>query len=201
MNKTYCGIALIIYLAALSPAQGDICETYPAKGMKPIYSYRGLYENYAWGYAIEIPRGLVGGSYQDPGAPQHGIQVILSWEPRSTIHFSGEANSLEDQATERPLDAFGYCIFGLDTVRAYAKDVQSFEMRKSKLGTFNGYQYIVRYTCPNMSQERVLERIVIIPTGRGLVYTVTLETTTIRFNDDHKVFLKFISTWHMIERK
>lgn len=201
MNKTYYGILLIIYLIVLSSAQADMCEFYPPKGMNPVYSYKGKYENAVWGYSIEIPKGYTGGLYQDPDAPQHGIGVIISWEPRSYIYFSGEANSLEDKETDKPLDAFGYCIFGLNMVREYAKDVRSFEMRKSKLGSFNAYQYAIRYTCPKSSQERIEETIVTVPALSGIVYRVTLETTTDRFKEDHKVFLKFIRTWRKIERK
>ena len=201
MNKINYGLALIICLIVFSYAQADICEPYPPKGMKPGYTYNGIYANGAYGYSIEIPKGYTGGLYQDPAAPQHGIQVILSWEPRSNIYFSGDANSLEDNETDKPLDAFGYCIFGLNTVREYAKDLKSFEMRKSKLGSFNAYQYTIRYTCPKSSQERIEETVVAIPKGRGLVYRVTLETTMNRFKEDHKIFIKFIKSWRMIERK
>lgn len=200
MKKIYWGIIFIIYLALLSSAQADICEPYPPKEIKPVYSYKGIYDNPAWGYSIEMPKGYTGGLYQDPAAPQHGIQVILSWEPRSYIYFSGEANFLEDK-NDKPLDAFGHCIFGLDTVRDYAKEVKSFEMRKSRLGPYDGYQYIVHYTCPNNSQERVLERILVIHPASGIVYDVTLETTNSRFKNDHKVFMKFVSSWRKIERK
>jgi hypothetical protein len=201
MNKTHCGLALIISLIAFSYAQADICEPYPPKGMKAGYTYKGIYANGAYGYSIEIPKGHTGGLYQDPAAPQHGIQVILSWKPRSNIYFSGHANSLENKETDKPLDAFGYCLYGLNTVREYAKDVKSFEMRKSKLGSFNSYQYTIRYTCPKSSQERIEETVVAIPKGRGLVYRVTLETTMNRFKKDHKVFHKMVSSWCMIEWK
>lgn len=139
--------------------------------------------------------------FQDPNAPQHGIQVILSWEPRSVIYVDGSANSLEDNSTGKPLDSFGYCIFGLNTIREYAKKIYSFEMRRSKLGVHDAYQYIVRYACPATSQERIEESVVAIPKERGIVYRVTLETTPEKFNHDHKVFFKVVSKWRMIEWK
>jgi len=74
-------------------------------------------------------------------------------------------------------------------------------MKKSKLGAHDGYQYIVRYTCPGTSQERIEVTVVAIPKERGVVYRVTLSTTAERFNHDHKVFVKFVSTWRMIEWK
>lgn len=195
------GSCVLAFLAlATSRGKADICETYPPKEMEPVYTYQGRYENGAWGYAVSIPKGYKGGLYQDPGAPQHGIMVILSWEPRATIRFEGEANSLEEESTGRPLDPFGHCIFSLNTIRQYAKDIKSYEMHKAKLGSLDGYKYIVRYSCPDRSDIRVKETIVAV-SGKSPVYRLTLETSEQRYKKDHIIFKQMLSTWRLIQRK
>ncbi len=188
---------LFLLLSATS-ASADICgEGYPPVGMKAVYTYTGAYDNHAWGYKVVIPRGLVGGLYQDPAAPQHGIQVILSWKPRSTIYFSGRANSAEDEEY-RPLTAQGYA---LQNLSYYKQDAQvlSFKVRKAKLGRHAAWSWFVKYRCPKSKAVRVGAGLVAIPPEPGPVYEVDLETTEARYAADHKVLEKIARSFRLIE--
>jgi len=197
-------IGIIFSLSLLASSQitaiASICDIYPPQGMKPFFTYKGTYTNSAWGFAVEIPEGYVGGLYQDPTAPQHGIQVILKWKPRSTIQFSAYSNSLEDE-TGKALDAIGCSIFRLTTVRKQAQNIESFELHKSKLGTHPALTYVIHYTCPDSSQIRVEETCLAIPPERNIVYRITLETTQEEYDHNHVVLQRFISSWRLIERK
>ena len=206
MNKiildTITGFLICLFVISTAlPSRADICETSPPLGADPVYTYQGTYENAAWGYAVDIPKGYKGGLYQDPGAPQQGIMVILSWKPRSTIYFVGEANSLEEESSGKPLDAIGHSIFGLNLIREYANDIKSYEMHKAKLGTLQGYKYIVRYTCPGSGDVRIKETIVAVDPQNSPVYTVNLETTQDRYKKDRLIFNQIVSKWRQIPRK
>jgi len=199
---TRVGFLVYVFLITTAiPARADICGTYPPSGMDPVYTYQGIYENSAWGYAVAIPKGYKGGLYQDPGAPQHGIMVILSWEPRSTIYFEGEANSQEEESTGKPLGSIGHSIFGLNVIREYASDIKSYEMHKSKLGALSGYEYIVRYTCPGSASVRIDETVVAVSPDESPVYRVTLVTTQNRYKKDHRIFKEIVSKWRQIPRQ
>ena len=190
-------LLLLFLLLAATSASAEICEDYPPVGMKAVYTYTGSYDNHAWGYKVVIPRGLVGGLYQDPDAPQHGIQVILSWRPRSTVSFFGQADSSEDD-NGNPLTAQGYA---LQNISYYKQDVRllSSKVRKAKLGRHAAWAWLVKYRCPKSKAVRVAEGMVAIPPKPGLVYEIDLDTTAARHKADHKVLEKIARSFRLIE--
>lgn len=188
---------LLFLLLAGRSASADICEDYPPVGMKAVSTYTGAYDNHAWGYKVVIPPGLVGGLYQDPGAPQHGIQVILSWRPRSTVFFSGKAHSAEDEEY-RLLTAQGYALQNISYYKQAARLLSS-KVRKAKLGRHAARSWLVKYRCPKSKAVRVAEGLVAIPPEPGLVYEIDLETTEARYAADHKVLEKIARSFRLIE--
>ena len=181
-------------------AYANICENSSLLNTKPVYTYTGIYKNNAWGYSIEIPQGLIGGLYQDPNAPQHGIDVIISKHPYSCVYFYGEANSLENEKG-KPLSAKEYSIHRISAIKEYAKYILSSDVRKAKLGTYDGYIWSVRYVCAKNKEVHVYEGVVAIPKERALVYEVALETTEGRYKKDHSILKKFTRTFRLIQWK
>ena len=53
--------------------------------------FRGSYANRQYGYSVVIPKGLVGTNARDP-APDHGIGITLSEQPKAHIWTSGLYN-------------------------------------------------------------------------------------------------------------
>ncbi len=188
--------AVFWLLVVVFPASAG-CGSETHYGMTPVFTFQDTYENGSWGYAVQIPKGHKGASFSDPGANQHGINIVLS--PKAEIYINGEANSLEEESSGGPLDSIGYSTLRLSTIRQYAAEIKSYELRNARLGKLNGTYYIVRYMCAGSSDVFVEEAIIAVSPDKSPVYDITLQTTAKRYSKDHEVFSKVVSKWHQIQ--
>jgi len=190
--------AVLWLLVVVSPATAG-CGSDTHYGMTPVFTFQDTYENGSWGYAVQIPKGYKGASFSDPGANQHGINIVLS--PKSEIYINGEANSLEDESTGEPLDSIGHSINNLNRIRQNAAEIKSYELRKAKLGKLSGTFYIVHYTCPEAADVFIEEGIIAVSPDKSLLYDITLQTTAKRYQKHHSIFKRIAAKWRQIPRK
>lgn len=199
MTTKYKFISIVLWLAAVVSPVGAICGSDMHYGTAPVFTYQGTYQNGWWGYAIQIPKGYKGASFSDPGANQHGINIVLS--PKAEIYVNGQANSLEEETGDAPMTSIGYSIFRLNIIRQYATEIRSYQLRKANLGRLNGTYYIVSYMCSGLSELFIEEAIIAVTPDKSPVYDITLQTTAKRYKKDHELFNQVVSRWHLIPRE
>lgn len=150
--------------------------------------YRGLYENKAYGYSVEIPTDLVGYDGANP-LYQQGFGIILGAEPKSYILANGEPNSLE---FTRPVDAASQF---LKYLRKHASKVESSKITESRLGALKGALLIATYTCPGSTERYVRASMIAISPDKSKLYEVTLYARADRFGQDRAVLDALAKSW------
>lgn len=153
-----------------------------------VREYRGLYENKAYGYSVEIPRDLVGydGINQ---LYQHGFGIISSGEPHSYIVVDGDKNSLEFVTPADAATRF------LKYLTKHGSKVESSKITESQLGPLKAAFLIATYTCPGATERYVRASMVAISPDKSNLYEVTLYARSDRFALDRAVFDALVKSW------
>jgi hypothetical protein len=141
----------------------------------------GDYSNPALGYEVTVPEGLVG-TTGDQAGPERGITISLP--SGGTIAVYGDPNSFEWKA---PIDGIRHSL-GLEKCTSYRRQATSFG-RLGRLTATRG-----SFAC----DDRVLEMLLAFRSGGGLIYWITLRTTTQKRVEDEATFNKLAGTFRLI---
>jgi hypothetical protein len=131
----------------------------------------------------------------DTTAPHHGFGVVLSWQPRVYIDFDG-SYTLETESSSHPT---------VDEVESrslrWLKDeserILSVRKMRPRLGGLPARRHVVYRTCEGRSGLFVEDEVVALPRDRNITYAATLLTVASRYEDDRRIFEKFLSTWRL----
>jgi hypothetical protein len=150
---------------------------------------QGLYSNYDYAYSIRIPDGLIG--YRSPAPnPNHGFGIDLSKEDDAQVWTDASYNSMEwtsfDDAIKSELD--------------YLKDksisnIQLVGRSSTRLSGLRAVRFIINYMRSGI--PRVQEIILAFRKDAGIVYTLDLRTTSLRYSEDRKVMNKLQKTFRL----
>jgi hypothetical protein len=150
--------------------------------------YRGLYENKAYGYSVEIPTEFVGYDGVNP-LYQHGFGIISSGEPHSYIVVDGDKNSLEFASPADAATRF------LKYLSRHGSKVESSRITESQLGALKAAFLVATYTCPGSTERYVRASMVAISPDKSTLYEVTLYARSDRFELDRAVFEALVKSW------
>jgi len=143
------------------------------------------YFNYAQGFSIAIPTGLLGRHGQEAG-PERGASIPFSRDCTGVMVAYGEPNSLE-WAT--PADAIKWKI---DTAKE--DDPQAVARRFiTRLGKLKAAGVIIIH---HTTDEREIVVVAFRPRG-GLVYTAMLSTTGRRYSHDRMIFMEALQGFRL----
>ena len=161
----------------------------------------GRYENYVYGYSVEIPAGTVGlGS--PPPAPQHGFGIDLdnprstAWVrgpefPKSYVYVDGSYNSpgwerLDDAVESR-----------LSFLREKGRDVRVQAREERLLGGLPAVRVMAHFEQDGV--EMVSDEVVAFRGERGggtaAVYTLSLSTPRSKYERDRPVLVALMKSW------
>jgi hypothetical protein len=147
------------------------------------------YFNYAEGFSIAIPTGLLGRRGQAAG-PERGVSVPLSRDCTSVMVVDGEPNSLE-WAT--PADAIKWRI---DTAKE--NDPRAVARRFiTCLGKLKAAGVTIRHHTADEWEVIV----VAFRPGGGPVYEATLSATGRRYSHDRKIFMEALQGFRLEARR
>ena len=143
------------------------------------------YFNYAEGFSIAIPTGLLGRRGQAAG-PERGVSIPLSRDCTSVVVVYGEPNGLE-WAT--PADAIGWEI---DTAKG--DDPQAVARRFiTRLGKPKAAGVTIRH---HTADEREIIVVAFRP-GGGPVYKAMLSSTGRRYSHERKIFMEVLQGFRL----
>jgi hypothetical protein len=161
--------------------------------------FEGFYANYAYGYSVEIPAGMIGlGS--TPPAPQHGFGIDLdnprstTWMhgpefPKSHIYADGCANSLEWERLDDAVKS------QLSFLREKGKHVRLLSRTATTLGGLPAVRLVARYV--EGGEEMVSDEVVSIGGGLDAVHTLSLSTPLSKYERDRPVLEAMRQSWRL----
>jgi hypothetical protein len=192
MKKHTVHIAVFLaaaFLVAPSESKAQNCS-FPPKELTQGQSraYRGLYENKAYGYSVEIPTDLVGHDGVNPFY-QHGFGIISGGDPHSYIVVDGDKNSLEFASPADAATRF------LKFLSRHGSKVDSSKITESQLGELKAALLVATYTCPGSAERYVRASMVAISPDKSNLYEVTLYARSDRFALDRAVFDALVKSW------
>jgi hypothetical protein len=161
----------------------------------------GGYENYVYGYSVEIPFGMVGlGS--TPPAPQHGFGIDLdnprstAWTrgpefPKSYIYVDGSYNSLEWERLDDAVNS------NLSFLREKGRDVRVQVREEARLGGLPAVRVMAHYEQDGV--EMVSDKVVAFRVEEdgvaSVVYTLGLSTPRSKYERDRPVLEALMRNW------
>lgn len=163
--------------------------------------FKGRYENYVYGYSVEIPDGMVGLGAPPP-APQHGFGIDLD-DPRSTgwirgpefpksyVYVDGSYNSLEWERLDDAVNSH------LSFVREKGHDVRVQVRQETRLGGLPAVRVMAYYEQDGLGM--VSDAVVAFGTdedgGASVVYTLSLSTPRWKYERDRPVLEALMKGW------
>jgi hypothetical protein len=158
---------------------------------------KGSYENYTYGYSVEIPDGMIGLG-ETPPAPQHGFGIDLD-NPRSTrrpygaefpksyVYVDGSYNSLEWEGLDDAVN------FGLRCLREKGKNVRVQIRQLTMLERLPAVRLVAYYEQGGV--EMVSDTFIAFGKGASPVYTLSLSTPLSKYERDRPVLEAMRQSW------
>lgn len=172
----------------------DYCGNFPEKsfGGASDLKYTDLYRNYEFAFTITIPHDLIGYGAALP-LPDHGIGIVLSWEPRSYIYAGADYNSHLYETLETAKS---------DHIKWITRDsisVVSVKDLPTVIDDIESIRFAVRHTCPNLNGIYVDDYVLAFRPDNSVLYTISLLTTEERYSKDKIILEKLARSLRMDE--
>ncbi|HXI91061.1 MAG TPA: hypothetical protein VNO24_13680 [Blastocatellia bacterium] len=187
-----CSIALLVAFCLFTV--DDHCGDFPEKRFDESENtkWTNRYVNFVYRYSVKIPKGLSG--YSDlPPSPQHGVGIVLSWEPRAYIYFDGSYNSSGARNT-RELEQEH-----LKWLAEESSQITGILHHKSRLGLVSARRYVARHTCRKLQGTFIEDETIML--HKGIVYTASLLTSPDRYSRDKAVLDQMMRSWRLAHRE
>ena len=182
----------LVLSVACSVASAQYCGTLPgpAYAGPSNYRYTSRYRNYEFGFSLNIPHDLVGYA-QAPPAPDHGVGILLSQEPRSYMYVGADWSSSEYESLVSAKRDH------LEWIKKDSQAVISVKDLTASPRLFKSIRFLVRYTCPNSKLIYVYDETIALREHEGIHYSFLLLTTDDRYPGDKRTLEKILRGWTM----
>jgi hypothetical protein len=185
------------------PARAEVSmrDTAGAEAEEEDAVFDGRYENYVYGYSVEIPDGMVGRG-STPPAPQHGFGIDLdhprsaAWVrapefPKSYVYVDGSYNSLEWERLDDAVNS------NLSFLREKGRDVRVQVRQETLLGGLAAVRVMAHYEQDGLAMvsDEVVAFRVDEGGGAAVVYTVSLSTPQSKYERDRPALEALTKGW------
>ena len=155
-------LALLLAIAGLAHA-ADTCGHFPTPGFDApdLPHFEKHYANAQYLFSVDLPPGLVA---HGAAGPDHGVGIVLSWEPRAYLNVDGTYDAIEwktPRAAARQLLAWK---------REESTAVLSQRQSPVRLGPLRAVRLVVRHRCAKLPDVYVDDDVVAIDARQGIVY-------------------------------
>ena len=157
----------------------------------PVYKYRGLYQNRAYGFSVMIPKGFVGLYNRDPNYVR-GFTILLA-DRKASVTVTAPVNSREYP------DARAAAEGALQHYEKHGRKILSSNFEQTKTGDRPAVALRVRYTCPPSGTEYLAVETLAV---RDNVHSITWEGPASAFDETSRELIEELKrTWKFIEVK
>ena len=182
-------VASALAAVAAGLVRAEPCGRFPTSGFDgpDMRRVEGRYSNGQYHYAVDVPAGHA--AYLDPDAPDHGVGIVLSWEPRAYVNVDGTYDAVEwktPAAAAKQLLAWK---------RDSSTSVLSHAQSPARLGPLRALRQVVRHRCAGRPDVYVDDDIVAI--ADGVVYELSLTTTEARYPQDKALIDRMRASWRL----
>lgn len=182
---------LLLSAAGAAPA-AQTCGHFPTPGFDApdIPRVEKHYANAQYLYSVDLPAGLVA---HGAAGPDHGVGIVLSWEPRAYLNVDGTYDAIEWKTPRAAAKQM------LAWKREESTVVLSHSSRPGRLGPLRAVRLVVRHRCANLPDVYVDDDVVAIDAKQGIVYQVSLTTTEPRYARDKALMDAMLASWRLLK--
>lgn len=179
-------------------------EQSPEKAVSARYPFgkrifRARYTNGQYGYSVTLPKGLVGTGPGDP-APDHGIVITLSEQPKAHIVTSGLYNgdgsgSGGYASIDEAIDSY------IKGIKEDAAWLEVLGREPARLHDLPAVRAIIRYQDRGSGQVMIDDSITAFRTvhfmsvSEEIMYAVGLSTPEARYAQDKVIYEEVVRSW------
>ncbi len=187
-------LALALLVAATGMARAEPCGRFPSPGFDApdMARFEKHYANVQYLYSVDLPAGVLAHGAAPP-APDHGVGMVLSWEPRAYLNVDGTYDAIEwktARAAARQVLAWK---------REESTAVLSHTQSPARLGALRAVRLVVRHRCAKLPGVYVDDDVVAIDAKQNIVYQVSLTTTEPRYARDKALMDAMLASWRQLE--
>ncbi len=188
---TRLAIALLLATSGLARA-ADTCGHFPTQGFDApdMAHFEKHYANVQYLYSVDLPPGLV--AYGAAG-PDHGVGIVLSWEPRAYLNVDGTYDAIEWRTPRAAAKQM------LAWKREESTVVLSHSSQPARLGPLRAVRLVVRHRCAKLPDVYVDDDVVAIDAKQGIVYQISLTTTEPRYAQDKALMDAMLASWRPLK--
>ena len=195
LNKNLAQLTLCLSLPLLLVVVAAVGQKTKHSGhVEKEQSWTGNYNNYEYGYALRIPRGLVGVSPPAP-LPQHGIKISLTQNHDAYITADASLSAVDYPSLDAAVD------YDVEEDRKTKSDFEVLSRTRERLGTLGAIRVVARYKSAGSTSPLISETITAIRKAKrpeeGVLYTTSLVTPEQRYPNDGKVFSSIVRSWRL----
>jgi hypothetical protein len=189
--------AAVVTAKPADPARAEVSIRDTPEDEAEDAIFEGSYANYAYGYSVEIPVGMIGLGATPP-APQHGFGIDLdepgstAWNgapgfPKSYLYVDGSYDSLEWGRPEAAVT------FHLRSLRDEGHPLVVLRRTTTSLGGLRAVRAVALYM--EDGREMVSDEVVAVGGEAGAVYTLSLSTPLSKYERDRPILEAMLKSW------
>jgi hypothetical protein len=181
---------LLLAAAAAGVRAAEPCGHFPSPGFDgpDMRRVEHHYTNVQYLYSVELPPGHA--AYTNPGPqPDHGVGIVLSWEPRAYLFVDGTYDAIEWKTPRAAATQM------LAWTREASTAVLSHARTAARLGRLRAVRQVVRHRCATLPDVYVDDEVVAIDNREGIVYQLSLRTTEARYAADKALMDGMLASW------
>lgn len=186
----------IVALLTSGIPQGRDCALVPPRLTEhPRNEFKRHYENNSYGYAVDIPNGLIAYDTGAEAVAHHGFGIPLGDNPQSYLMVYAEPNSLGFPSAAAAAKGF------LDDTRKSMGSIVSSRHIETRLGRLPATRVIVTYSCGTPSDTYVADSTFALGRGGEPLFQVSLWSRQERYPKEQRVLAHILKSWSHLPPK
>lgn len=186
---------------AAAPARAEVTvrDTYGRALPDSPRRFEGRYENFVYGFSVEIPAGMVG-SGSAPPAPDHGFGIDLddprstAWNgrrdfPQSYLYVDGSYNSYDWERLNHAVESHW------SFLRKKGATLHAQNKTPTRLGGLRAVRAVAYYDAGGVVM--VSDAVFAFGDGASPVYTLSLSTPLAKYERDRPVLEEMLKGWRL----
>jgi len=181
-----CIAACALGATGVADARGEFCGVVPPAGFDqpPNHAHTGHYLNQVYGYSVVIPASL--SAYTQPGGPERGFGIVLSWTPRAYLSVDAAYDVYYDISAE------GVHRRDINAIRLHDQ-VLGDQASNYSLARAEGGRYVTRVQCAGDAQIYIHDDVIVMRNRE--IYRLNLQSVPERYANDVKVLDAMLRSW------
>ena len=185
----------LVFLACLylpcgaTPQCGSGSAIDPSKGL--VRQYRGAYTNFSYGFALIVPKGLMGFDPADPDY-QRGFVINLD-KGKALLTVSAEVNSMDLDSVKAAAE------HELESAKRIGRTIVAVDSHPDTLAGQPAQLLRIRYSCAGRNEKYLSVETISLGRDRDYLYKITWDGNPDLFESTSATVAQIKKTWRFVK--